>query len=578
MARIGIFIDAMQGSVPAAFREKVLSAVRGFPEVRFIVEEEDLTSPPALGRMAERLKAGEAERFLILGGSPKKYETSFRKFGHASSLNPYLFTVANLREEALLAQANEEDAVEKAGKIATKAIRMASLAGPIEAQSLPLKPEALVIGGGIAGISTALALAQSGIYVFLVEKGKTLGGKASELKTFYNRPDRVQEWMEAKIAEVSGNPRIELLLETELKRLDGHLGRFQARVRRSDGAETILSPSAIVVAAGYGVQGNRKEMDTDKDFISLAEMERHLDENRNGPLLRNGKRVEMVVFLLDQVNEDMKVDSVNAVKLGLQVQEDFQCQAVILCRDVKVSSDGMERLYRKARERGVLFFKYNDPPKLSTVKGRIQVDVRDTAAIHKEGEWPVSILPDLVVLSEAFTPNPEAEDLCRILGIHTGNRGFLMEDNPQLLRVRSNRRGIFVAGGCRFPQEVSETLVEAKAAAQEVIALLSNGTYAYDLSVAEVDPGKCAVCYTCPRLCPHSAITVEKYADRNIYAASGVEVKWGAARVDPVACYGCGICVGECPAKAITLHHLTDTQIYAQMGLIESECQMTKFK
>jgi len=144
-----------------------------------------------------------------------------------------------------------------------------------------------------------------------------------------------------------------------------------------------------------------------------------------------------------------------------------------------------------------------------------------------------------------------------------------MEDNPQSLRVRSNRRGVFVAGACRFPQEVSEALIEARAAAEEVITLLSPGAYTYDLSVAEVDPKKCAVCYTCPRLCPHAAITVEKYAERNIYSIYGTEAgtQWGAAKVDPAACYGCGICVAECPAKAITLHHVTDEQIYAQMGL-----------
>ena len=145
-----------------------------------------------------------------------------------------------------------------------------------------------------------------------------------------------------------------------------------------------------------------------------------------------------------------------------------------------------------------------------------------------------------------------------------------MEDNPQLLRVRSNRRGIFVAGGCRFPQEVSESLIEARAAAQEVVALLSKGSYTYDLAVAEVDPKKCAVCYTCPRLCPHSAITVEKYAERNVYTPPGAkEDAMGRGQGRSAACYGCGICVAECPAKAITLHHLTDEQIYAQMGLTE---------
>ena len=175
MTRIGIFIDTMQGSIPAAFREKIVSAIRGLPEIAFAVEEEDLASPHALARMAERLKAGEADRFLILGGSPKIYETSFHKFGYAFSVNPYLFTVANLREQALRAMANEEDAIDKAQKILIKAIHMASSSGPIEARSLPLKPEALVIGGGMVGITVAQALATFGIHVTLVEKGKCLG-------------------------------------------------------------------------------------------------------------------------------------------------------------------------------------------------------------------------------------------------------------------------------------------------------------------------------------------------------------------------------------------------------------------
>jgi heterodisulfide reductase subunit A-like polyferredoxin len=279
----------------------------------------------------------------------------------------------------------------------------------------------------------------------------------------------------------------------------------------------------------------------------------------------------MVTYLLDGVNEDIKIDSINAVKQALLLQEAFQCQVAILCKDVKVAADGMERLYRKAREKGVLFFKYEEPPKFSIVNGQIQIDVRDIAAIEKREQWPVSILSDLVVFSEAFVPTPETETLSGLLKIHLGNRGFLMEDNPQLLRVRSNRRGIFVAGACRFPQEVSESLIEARAVAQEVIALLSKGTYTYDLAVAEVDPKKCAVCYTCPRLCPHSAITVEKYGERNVYSTSGTgkEMKWGAAKVDPASCYGCGICVAECPAKAITFRHLTDAQIYAQMNLKE---------
>jgi heterodisulfide reductase subunit A-like polyferredoxin len=571
MARIGVFIDALKGSVPISFREKITAAVGQFPNIVFCLEEEDLTSSEALERMAKRLEAGEVDRVVIIGGSPKIYETSFHKWGHPLPLNPFLFSVANVREQVLWAMVDEDTALEKAKTTIVQTIRMATTSKPIEAQSLLLKPEVLVLGGGITGISIAQALANSRIHVTLVEKEKSLGGRASELRRFYNLPEEVQKWIEEKVSEIHRTPNIALIIQGKLKRLDGHVGRFQAKIQGQDDTETILSASAIVVATGFSAQRETKGIFGHKRVIVLREMERLLSETEGFDLLWDGKKVEVVTFLLDGVNEDIKVDSINAIKQALLLQENFQCQVAVLCKDVKVASDGMERLYRKAREKGVLFFKYEEPPKLSIVNGQIQMDVKDTAAIEKTEQWPISILSDLIVTSEAFVPAPETESLSEVLKIHLGNRGFLMEDNPQLLRVRSNRRGIFVAGACRFPQEISESLIEARAVAEEVIALLSKGTYTYDLAVAEVDPKKCAVCYTCPRLCPHSAITVEKYADANVYITSRMEEgsKWGAAKVDPVACYGCGICVAECPAKAITLHHLTDEGIYAQMGLME---------
>jgi heterodisulfide reductase subunit A len=571
MVRIGIFIDALQGSIPPSFREKINATVQDLPNIAFCVEEEHLISPEGLNRMAKRLEKGEVDKVLIIGGSPKFYEASFLKWRERLPLNPYLFGVANIREQALWSMLDEELALEKAKKTIVKTLHMVTSSKPIDAQSLPLKPEVLVLGGGIVGISIAQALAELGVHIFLVEKGKSLGGNTLELQKFYNRPGEVQKWVDEKISEIHQTSNITSYAQTELKRLDGHLGRFQAKIVGKDGTETILTPSVIVVATGYATQRETKGIYGHKRVITLSEMERLLSETEGPSLLWEKKRVGTVTFLLDEVNEDIKIDSINAIKQGLLLQESFQCQVVILCKDVKVSTDGMERLYRKAREKGVLFFKYEDPPRLSIVNGQIQIDVKDTAAIRKEEQWLTSIVSDLIVVSEAFMPAPETERLCGILKLHLGSRGFLMEDNPQLLRVRSNRRGIFVAGACRFPQELSESLVEARAVVQEVIALLSKGTFTYDLAVAEVDPNKCALCYTCPRLCPHSAITVEKYAERNIYTVPGAggEMIWGAAKVDPVACYGCGICVAECPAKAITLHHETDEQIYAQMGFMK---------
>lgn len=568
MARVGLFIDGMGGELRSEFRKRILSAVQAFPEIAFSTEEEDLSSPEALQRMAERLKEEGADRAILLGGNPKRYEASFNKFGYPLPLNPYLLTVVNLNLLSLRTTPQEE-ALERVKREVRKAIQFVLSSQPVQRESLSLKPEVLILGGGITGISIALALANSGIQVHLLEKKSRLGGRASELRAFYNRPESAPKWLEEKMDEITRHPSITVYTETDLKRVDGQFGRFQAILQDANGAERLLPCSAIVVATGYRVERNKTGIYAHRSFISLAELETLLSESEPPKFFWSGKRVEMVTFVLDQVNTDIKIDSIHALKQSLLLQEAFQCQTVLLCKELKVSADGMERLYRKARQGGALFVKYGDPPKFSIVNGQIRVDVKDTSALRKEEEVTLSILSDLIVMSDPIFPNAETERLSQILGLHLGEHGYLMEDNPQLIRVRSNRRGIVLAGGCRFPQEISETLIEAEAAVQEVLALLGGGTYAFDLSVAEVDPAKCALCYTCPRLCPHSAITVEKYAEKNVYltAGTGEGVKWGAAKVDPAACYGCGICVGECPAKAITLRHLTDQQVFTQMGL-----------
>ncbi len=569
MARIGIFIDTFKGTLPSSFRDQFMLTLREIPEVAFFAEEDELVSPEALERMAKLLEREKVERVVIVGRSPKIYETSFQKWGLPLPLNPYLFTVANIREQVLWASIDEKEAFEKAKRTILKAIRIASSLKPIESQTLPLKPEVLILGGGLSGISIALTLAKAGIQVFLVEKEKALGGKTTELWKFYNKEVEVKGWLEQKISELRQNPRIRLLAPAQLTYLRGHLGRFQATVLTGKGEGMTLTPSVIVVATGYRVERKRGGIYDHKRVITLYEMEKLLSETHPPFPLFEGKRVETVTYLLDETNEDIKLDAINALKQSLILQGSLKCQVAILCKDVKVSSEGMERLYRKTRGLGVLFVKYEEPPRLSLVDGQIQVEVKDTSILHKEDQWTISILSDLVVLPETILPRQELPELSALLKLHLGKRGFLMEDNPQFLRVRSNRRGIFVAGGCRFPQEISETLFEADALAQEVLALLSKGAYTYDLSVAEVDPKKCALCYTCPRVCPHSAITVEKYAERNVYLTYGISqnTQWGAAKVDPASCFGCGICVGECPARAITLRHYPDELIYIQMGV-----------
>jgi heterodisulfide reductase subunit A len=427
---------------------------------------------------------------------------------------------------------------------------------PIAPSPVVLKSEVLIIGGGIVGMTIAEELAREGLLVVIVEKGEELGGGVRGLRFFYDRPDDVRKWMGEAISTLEGDGNISVLKGAKLKRLDGQLGRFQALIRTSDGGERTLSPSAVVVATG-GITRPVESISGQNRCIGSSEMEKLLAESRDLPLTWKGRPVKTVTFILDLTNDDIKIDTVNAIKQALILREKG-CQIAVVARDLKVSVSGMELLYGRAREKGVLFFKYDDPPVLTDKGDAIAVEVQDMTTLRKEERETVSLPSDLVVIGETFAADPETQELCRVMRLRTGPGGRPMEDNPQLLRVMSNRRGIFLAGACRFPQVITESLSEAHAVVQEVKALLHGGSYTPENPLAEVDPHKCAVCYTCVRLCPHVAIGVERYGDRTVYTAPAAEDKeslWQAARIEPSACFGCGICVAECPARAITLYH-----------------------
>jgi heterodisulfide reductase subunit A-like polyferredoxin len=518
--------------------------------------------------LADRLAKGGADRVVIVGASPRAYEASFRRLGAATGLNPYLFLVANVREQVVWTIHGGQGARRKAKAIIARRIEEASLLSPIERGKVEVPKDAVVIGGGIVGIRASLALADASILVTLLTREEDIGGKAIQLAHFYDRPEDVSSWFMKQAERVKEHPKINVKTSVELRGFEGSLGDYRITVRDSRGRSQVVRGSAVLLASGYDVVTNTEGIFAHRCFISPPEMEAKLRDGGGSLVDDKGKPIKAVTFVLDLVNETIKIDSANAIKNACLLKRDCGCTVTVVCRDVKVSLDGMERQYREAREAGVFFVKYDDPPRFSLVNGQINVEVKEVSSRVLGDEYTVSILSDLVVISEKFLPSKDNQMVAGILGIPLSPEGYLMDDNPQFAHVRANRRGVFIAGGCWIPQTLDEALVEAEAAASGVTQLLSRGVYEYDLAVAEIDPAKCAACLTCSRVCPHSAIVVEPYAEKSIYITGGYEgdFKWRAARVLPMQCYGCGICVSSCPTKAITLKHQTDAEILLETG------------
>ena len=565
--RIAVFVDHCEGTLSHLLDEEMIEYISGLPGVVSVDQDENLFSRKGLGMLASRLAKGGADRVVIVGGSPRVYEKSFRRLGVSEGMNPYMFLVANVREQVVWIIPDIKRAKEKAKAIVAKTVREAAFLSPIPQEKVEVPKNAVVIGGGIIGIRVAMMLADANIRVTLLTRAKDIGGKAIQLTHFYDRPDDVSSWFVKQVEGVKKHPNIEVKTSVELKGFEGYLGDYRISIQNPLGKREVVKSSAVILATGYDVVPNTEGIFGHRCFISPPQMEAMLRNVGKSLKDEKGKPIGTVTFLLDLVNETIKIDSANAVKNAMLLKRDHDCTVYVVCRDVKVSLDGMEKQYRKAREMGVIFVKYDDTPRFSLVNGRVNVEVKEVSTRMGGDEYSLSIPSDLVVVSEKFAPPKDNEMLATILGIPLPQEGYLMEDNPQFTQMRANRRGVFIAGGCRYPQTLDEALMEAEAAASGVTELLSQGVYEFDLAVAEIDPAKCAACLTCPRVCPHSAIVVEQYAERNIYITGGYrkDFRWRAARILPPQCYGCGICVSSCPTKAITLKHLTDAEISMQV-------------
>lgn len=422
-------------------------------------------------------------------------------------------------------------------------------------KTILLKQDVLILGGGFSGLSLAEVLVRESVHVTLVEQGISLGGGASKRQFCGDKAGKANQ-LDGIISRLKKFENITILTHAELVDLQGHFGSFRAKIRKNDGQTVELTPAIIVAATGYLTLRQPQDIpETAAGILYLPDMEKLIDAASGEKLFLNGKHLSFITFFLDAVNYDIKLDSVSVLEQAIVLCNRFSCHVSVLCRDLKVSFDGGERLYREAREAGVLFFKYDALPDFRLENGKLSVSLPDATFPDNEDLQEMTMASDVIVLPETCLPGSKTDELAKVLRIPLGKGGYLMDDNPQFLRIRSARRGIYVTGACRFPQDLKETQREAEAAAQEIISILLPGTYECGPVFAEVDAKKCALCYTCPRLCPHSAITIEKYANQNIYRIlnSGDDGMQNAARVEPAACYGCGLCVAECPAQAISL-------------------------
>ncbi|NPV53182.1 MAG: CoB--CoM heterodisulfide reductase iron-sulfur subunit A family protein [Firmicutes bacterium] len=397
----------------------------------------------------------------------------------------------------------------------------------------------VVVGGGLAGMVAAKTLADLGVAVTIVERDVSLGGRVH----LSERPD-----VSALVERIMEDELISVKTSSRIGRLRGQAGNFEVILSSSHpGGDLpgIIRAGAIIVSTGH-----RLELPAPAAGAGLPDGGGvvTLSEFRKGNIFKEpaGRRVVFWVPVMAGNNGP-------AFRLTLRTAVrtlDRGGEVIVLCEDVKVAGGGMSVLYREARDRGAVFIKCGSHiPGVQRADGvdgeggKLIITVRDSSlAGPGDVAGYLRVECDCFVIAEEMVPDIDAPELASILNVHPGPLGFFQEDNVHLLPADSSRRGIYFAGTCRGPQDEDEVVSDARVAALRAYRLISRSHSPVDWATASVDPGKCALCLTCLRSCPHAAIEVD-HENR-------------AARVTPIACQGCGVCVSECPARAITLKHL----------------------
>jgi len=555
--RIGVFTCSCGGTIGAVLDlESLNQRARQLPGVTLAETVEYACFRETLEHIQARIETGELNRVVIAACSNRTHEALFQRRARMAGLNPYLLEVVNLREQCSQVHLDQPElANRKAAELVRIAVGRVRASVPVHKNKHRCHPSALIIGGGVTGMTAALAIADSGYDVRLVERSEMLGGNLLNLY-YVAEGYNPQRLLRDLVNRVRAHQRITTYTRTEVVRHWGHVGYFRAVLRSTplagDTTETQIEHGVTIVATGA-------RETTDHPWLALPQVitQRELEEmiiHQPEAIMR----LQDVVMLQcmrppGTMEYCSRVCCTNAMKNAIRLKL-FKpdCRITVVYKNI-VTYGFREEFYTQARQHGVIFVRYTDdcPPTLVQDGERLHVRVRDPAL----DRW-LDLPADLVPMSMAVAPSEGTRALAQMLRVPLSSEGFFEEAQIKLRPMDFMREGIFLAGMAHYPKFVEESISHALAAAARALPLLSQQSLYLGGIVAQVDPARCVGCLTCTRTCPFAIPQVIQQEDRH-----GVGGLGGAAFIDPTECQGCGTCTGECPANAIQLVNYTDEQI-----------------
>jgi heterodisulfide reductase subunit A2 len=554
---VGVFVCSCGDSIAESLDlEKIVKQSQNLENVKFAEEVSFACFPETLEWMKEKIISKGVNRIVVAGCSNRTHDALFQKLASRSGLNPYLVELVNIREQCSRSHRWQlEMATRKALELIRIAVGRVSISSPVHKKEHRCRPNALVVGGGVSGMTAALAIADSGYNVHLIEKGVALGGNLLNIH-YVAEGYNPQRLLRDLINRVRSHQRISVFTRTEIEQHSGHVGNFQTvlKTKLHNGIieETHLVHGVTIVATGGREAGSHPWLET-PGIITQRELENKLIHHPEE--FAALKHVVMIQCVRPEGISDYcsRICCTNTMKNAIRLKLfNPQCQVTVLYKNI-VTYGFREAYYTEARKLGVVFIRYTDdnPPEIRRRDGQIRVVVHEPAL-----GVPIHLPADVVPLSMPILPTQEVERLAELLHLPLTNDGFFEEAQMKLRPMDFMREGVFLAGMAHYPKFIEESISHALAAAARALTLLSHASLYLGGVIAEVDPHKCVGCLTCTRTCPFGI--PEVIADNGRVGVGNIG---GAAYIDSAECQGCGTCTGECPANAIQLVNFTDRQV-----------------
>jgi heterodisulfide reductase subunit A len=506
-------------------------------------------------QIADQIKSKGLNRVVLAACTPRTHEPLFRDTCREAGINQYFFEMANIREHCSWVHSREkESATQKAKEIIRMSVARAAHLEPLQEFQLPVNKSVVVVGGGVAGMTSALNIAEQGFEVYLLEKEDDLGGMARRVKYTLEGMD-VQGHLDALIKKVYRHQKVHVTTNAEILESSGYVGNFVTRVKAEGRVKEILHGVTIIATGAQEHKPTEYLYGEDDKVLTQLELEAAIAGEEEKVLAAESLvMIQCVGCRNKDRNYCARVCCSQAVKNALKLKEKNPAADIyVLFRDMRTYGF-KENFYREAANQDVKFIRYDldNKPEVTTAKegGKsiLKVSVNDPVL----GQT-MEIDADLVVLAAAVIPAETTPDVARLFKVSLSPDGFFQEAHVKLRPVDFAADGVFLCGTAQYPKHITETISQAYGAAGRAICIVSGESVTASGAVCDVTQSDCVSCGACITACAYGAIDFEETPNGK------------KARVNAILCKGDGLCNAKCPTGAIYLKHYTDDEIMAQI-------------